>query len=85
MKKATINISYDAEKLSALNLYLGQKNIKVEDELEEALDALYVKNVPSNVRNFIGMRSSGKADTTVSKSHKPKAEMSKVVKDNGSD
>ena len=31
MKKVTISISYDEEKLSALKLYLDQKQMQVED------------------------------------------------------
>ena len=57
MKKTTITLSYDEEKLNALKLYLEQKNAQVEDELTSALDTLYQKNVPSGVREFIDMRS----------------------------
>lgn len=58
MKKATITISYDEEKLNALKMYLGQKDkdTQVEDELTKALDTLYSKTVPSGVREFIDMR-----------------------------
>lgn len=38
MKKTSITISYDEEKLSALKLYLGQKNSSAENELAKALD-----------------------------------------------
>lgn len=57
MKKTTITLSYDEEKLNALKLYLEQKNTQVENELTSALDTLYQKNVPSGVREFIDMRS----------------------------
>ena len=57
MKKVTISISYDDEKLNALKLYLSQKDTQVEDELAKALDTLYSKTVPSGVRDFIEMRS----------------------------
>ena len=57
MKKATITISYDEEKLNALKMYLGQKDTQAEDELTKALDTLYNKNVPAGVREFIDMRS----------------------------
>ena len=57
MKKTTINISYDEEKLSALKIYLEQKGSQVEDELIKELDTLYSKNVPVNVREFIELRS----------------------------
>lgn len=56
MKKATITISYDEEKLNALKMYLGQKNAQVEEELAKALDTLYNKSVPAGVREFIDMR-----------------------------
>ena len=56
MKKANITIIYDAEKLSALKLYLGQKNLSVEAELVAATDNLYIKTVPANVRDFIELQ-----------------------------
>ena len=57
MKKDQINIAYDSEKLSALKMYLGQKNSTVEKELTKALDVLYGKTVPAGVRKFIALRS----------------------------
>ena len=57
MKKDQINIAYDSEKLSALKMYLGQKNTTAEKELQKALDALYGKTVPAGVREFIALRS----------------------------
>lgn len=56
MKKANITIAYDAEKLSALKLYLGQKNLSVEAELVAATNTLYIKTVPANVRDFIELQ-----------------------------
>ena len=43
-------------KLTALKLYLGQKDQQVETELEKAADALYQKTVPAGVREFIDLR-----------------------------
>lgn len=57
MKKYSITIPYDEEKLAALRLYLGQKNQSVEQEMVSAVDALYAKAVPSNVREFLDLRS----------------------------
>lgn len=57
MKKTTINISYDEEKLSALKMYLGQKGSSLDDELVKMLDTLYGKTVPASVREFISMKS----------------------------
>ena len=70
MKKVTITISFDEEKLSALKMYLAQKDLKVESELERSLDALYTKTVPAGVRDFIEMKSG--AVTTAPKPKKPK-------------
>lgn len=56
MKKATVTISFDEERLSALKMYMEQKNVKLEDELEKAIENLYTKNVPAGVRGFIDMK-----------------------------
>ena len=58
MRKANINIMYDDEKLSAIRLYMSQRDLNLSEELEKAVDALYSKYVPSNVREFIDMKSS---------------------------
>ena len=55
MKKVTVTISFDEEKLSALRLYLKPKDQQVETELEKALDTLYTKTVPQGVREYIDM------------------------------
>ena len=75
MKTVTITISYDEEKLAALRLYLGQKNQTVEEELIAAVDSLYTKTVPGNVREFIDLR----AGKTVSEPKKRKPKTSDAV------
>ena len=62
MKKDQIAINYDGEKLSALKMYLGQKNTTVEKELQKALDALYGKTVPAGVREYLALRTETPAD-----------------------
>ena len=57
MKKANISVAFDEEKLSAIKMYLGQKNTTVEKELSKALNVLYGKTVPAGVREFIALRS----------------------------
>ncbi len=64
MKKATINISYDEEKLNAMKLYLEQKGTCLDNEVIKMLDTLFNKNVPSGVRDFISMKSEGYAPTS---------------------
>ena len=57
MKKDSITIPYDEEKLAALRLYLEQKGQSVGQEMVSAVDALYAKAVPGNVREFLDLRS----------------------------
>lgn len=64
MKKATINISYDEEKLNAMKLYLEQKGTNLNNEVIKMLDTLFNKTVPSGVRDFISMKSEGYASTS---------------------
>ncbi len=56
MKKVGISVMFDEEKLSATKMYMLQKNLDVKAELEKALDGMYAKYVPSNVRDFIDMK-----------------------------
>ena len=51
--KKSVTVSDDSEKLSALEMYLWQKNMKLSEELEKFAEQLYQKYVPSNVREFI--------------------------------
>ena len=63
MKKTNITVAFDDEKLSALKMYLGQKNTTVEKELQKALDVLYGKTVPAGVREFIALRTGAELPT----------------------
>ena len=53
--KKSVTVSIESEKLTALEMYLGQKNMKLSDELEKFAEQLYTKTVPQNVRDFIEM------------------------------
>lgn len=58
MKKSSISIMYDDEKLSAIRLYMSQRDLDFKEELEKSVDSLYAKYVPANVREFIDMKGS---------------------------
>lgn len=73
MKKISVSISYDEEKLSTLRLYLEQKGMQVDDELIKSLDTLYAKNVPAGVQEFLNLRS-GNAEPPAPKVRRQKAE-----------
>ena len=68
--KKSITVSINSEKLSALEMYLGQKNLKLSEELEKFSEQLYQKYVPSNVREFIEL-TAAKKPTKKSKNSAP--------------
>ncbi|MBQ7829857.1 MAG: hypothetical protein IJ345_06265 [Clostridia bacterium] len=70
MKKITVSVSFDDEKLSALKMYLEQRGQSVESELEKSIDTLYAKTVPAGVREFLDLRS-GIPTKTPEKKKKP--------------
>lgn len=72
MKTAAIHITFDEEKLGALNLYLGLKSLTVESELQAALNGLYQRHVPSQVQNFISLRNDGSPEPVVPKPKRPR-------------
>lgn len=76
MKKTTVHVSYDEEKLNAIKVYLEQKDMQTETELIKALDALYTKIVPASVREFIELTAGNKTDA---KQKKPKSVLPSAV------
>lgn len=53
MKKATISIQIEQEKLRALQFYAGKKESTLGAELEEFMEKLYEKYVPAQTREYI--------------------------------
>jgi hypothetical protein len=41
MKKTSVNIMYDDEKLNAVKLYMSQRDLDFKEELEKSVDSLY--------------------------------------------
>ncbi len=58
--KKSVTIAVNDEKLSAIEMYLEQKNTTLAAELDKYVEQLYQKNVPQNVRDFIDMMSAKK-------------------------
>ena len=58
--KRSVTVSVNEKKLSAIEMYLEQKNTTLAAELEKYADQLYGKVVPQNVRDFIDMMSDRK-------------------------
>ena len=53
MRKVTISVQVDAEKLRAIQFYVGRKNSTVEAELEDCVNKIYEKYVPVQTREYI--------------------------------
>ncbi|MEG0217873.1 MAG: DUF6103 family protein [Raoultibacter sp.] len=53
MKKATVTIQVEQEKLSAIRFYAGKKDSAIEAELEDFIGKLYEKYVPAQTREYI--------------------------------
>ena len=54
MKNITFSIPYDEEKLKALRFFcLQRENMSLENKLQETIDSLYKKVVPSQVREYL--------------------------------
>lgn len=53
MKKESITIQMDGEKLRAVKRYMEKKNANLTQELCDSLQKLYEKYVPSSVREYI--------------------------------
>ena len=58
--KKSVTVAVNEEKLSAIEMYLEQKNTTLAAELDRYVEQLYQKNVPQNVRDFIDMMSAKK-------------------------
>ena len=53
MRKITVSVQVDAEKLRAIQFYVGRKNSTVEAELEDCVNKIYEKYVPAQTREYI--------------------------------
>lgn len=81
MKKINLTIPYEEEKVKALRWYLEQKGTRLEDELVKAVDTLFSKSVPANVRNYICKDEDAPAAAEAPKSKKPKADEQRDAND----
>ncbi len=51
--KRSITVQIPEEKLSAIEMYLEQKNTTLAAELNKQVEQIYTKVVPQNVREYI--------------------------------
>lgn len=68
MKKATVTVSFEQEKLKAVQFYAGKNGTSLELELDMFMEKLYKKYVPRNtgmVGKPVPAREMSAASTTV--------------------
>ena len=53
MKKVNITLTFDDDKLDALEFSLRKDHSSVQEHLEDALNALYEKTVPEPLREYL--------------------------------
>jgi hypothetical protein len=53
VKNASVTISYEQEKLRALQFYAGKKEADIQSEMGDFLQKLYEKYVPPQTREYI--------------------------------
>ena len=56
MKKATIPVTFDEDKLGALEFSLKKEGSSVQARLEQTLGQLYERTVPAPVREYLDSR-----------------------------
>lgn len=53
MKNTTVSITFNTEKLDALNFHMGKKDAALSAELNDTVQRLYEKYVPQATREYI--------------------------------
>ena len=88
MKKATVTIAFDDEKLGALEFSLRKEHSSVQARMDDALKQLYEQTVPEAVREYLDSKAvpvpkpkrTAKSAAPKMPSNEPKA-MAAVVKE----
>lgn len=56
MKKVSVTVQYDEEKLSTIKIFMEKKGLNINDEIIKFIDGQYTKQVPAQVRDFFDMK-----------------------------
>lgn len=56
MKKVSVTVQYDEEKLSTIKICMEKKGLNINDEIIKFIDTLYTKQVPAQVRDLFDMK-----------------------------
>ena len=77
MEKNEIMLSFDSEKMEALEFYLKKENTTVQKKMDEALRLLYEQTVPEPLREYLDAKSAPVRPRRPPRPSQPKAETPK--------
>lgn len=60
MNKVPLTLSFEEDKLEAMEIFLKKENSSVQTKMEETLKKLYEEVVPEAVREYVDAKSGGK-------------------------
>ena len=72
MKKVSVTVQYDEEKLNTVKIFLEKKGLTLSNEIVKFIDGLYNKNVPAQVREFLELKRSSQKESVPKQNAKPK-------------
>ncbi len=72
MKKVSVTVQYDEEKLSTIKICMEKKGLNINDEIIKFIDSLYTKQVPAQVRDFFDMKAESERKASVKQNVQPK-------------
>lgn len=71
MKKVSVTVQYDEEKLSTIKICMEKKGLNINDEIIKFIDSLYTKQVPAQVRDFFDMKAESERKASVKQNVQP--------------
>lgn len=72
MKKVSVTVQYDEEKLDTVKIFLEKKGLSLSDEIVKFIDGLYNKNVPAQVREYLELKRSSQKESAPKQNAKPR-------------
>lgn len=74
MKKVSVTVHYDEEKLSTIKICMDKKGLNINDEIIKFIDSQYTKQVPVQVRDFFDMKAKSEHSASVKSNAQPKGD-----------
>lgn len=72
MKKVSVTVQYDEEKLSTIKICMEKKGLNINDEIIKFIDSQYTKQVPAQVRDFFNMKAEAERKSISKPNTQPK-------------